>query len=58
MAAKTIVGNEDEIRFWLKSVLTEENLDDFSVNILGNSEKGEQITVHSSLYKSKWQRKQ
>ncbi|XP_068896158.1 uncharacterized protein [Tenebrio molitor] len=41
MAAKTIVGNEDEIRFWLKSVLTEENLDDFSVNILGNSEKGD-----------------
>jgi thiamine kinase-like enzyme len=41
MAEKTIVGNEDEIRFWLKSVLTEENLDDFSVNILGNSEKGD-----------------
>jgi hypothetical protein len=41
MAAKAMIRNEDEIRFWLKSVLTEENLDDFSVNILGNSEKGD-----------------
>jgi hypothetical protein len=33
--------NESEIRFWLKNILTEENLDDFSVNILGNATKGE-----------------
>jgi thiamine kinase-like enzyme len=32
---------EGEIRSWLKSVLTKENLDDFSVKILGNSEKGD-----------------
>jgi hypothetical protein len=33
--------NESEIRFWLKNILTEENLDHFSVNILGNAAKDE-----------------
>jgi hypothetical protein len=36
-----MIGDEQEIRCWLKSVLTEENIDDFSVQILGNSEKGD-----------------
>jgi RNAse (barnase) inhibitor barstar len=36
-----MIGDEEEIRCWLKCVLTEENIDDFSVQILGNSEKGD-----------------
>jgi hypothetical protein len=36
-----MIGNESEIRFWLKCVLTEENLDDFSLDILGNTGKGD-----------------
>jgi hypothetical protein len=36
-----MIAKESEIRFWLTNISTEENLDDFSVNILGNAAKGE-----------------
>jgi hypothetical protein len=36
-----MTSNEKQIHSWLKGIFTEENVDDFSVQILGNSEKGD-----------------